>query len=76
MAPGRIRLELVRIRRQIRRAAELQGDVRAILDQANKDHQRCMRELKMVKNGLLRDELRGFAARVQAEGRAVRERRL
>ena len=40
MAPGRIRLELVRIRREIKRARELQGDATAMLKQASKDHQR------------------------------------
>lgn len=74
MAPGRIRLELVRIRREIRRAAEMQGDVTRILDQASKDHQRVMRELAWVKNQLLRRELLELGNRVQQEGRSIRAR--
>lgn len=72
MAPGRIRLELVRIRREIRRAAEMQGNVSRILDQASKDHQRVMRELAWVKNQLLRQELLELARRVQQEGAFLR----
>ncbi len=74
MAPGRIRLELVRIRREVRRAAELQGDATRLLDQASKDHERVVRELKLVKNALLRQELQQLACRVQEEGRSLRAR--
>ena len=75
MAPGRVRLELVRIRREIRRAAEGHAHANAILDQASRDHRRVMRELKTVKNKLVRQELLDMAAKVQEEGRLTRQER-
>lgn len=75
MAPGRIRLELIRIQREIRRAAELQTNVTDMLDRASEDHKRVMRELAMVKNKQLRDELLELAHRIQLEGQAIRESR-
>jgi hypothetical protein len=73
VAPGRIRLELIRIQREIRRAAELQDNVRAVLDRASEDHKRVMRELGFVKNKHLRDELLELAHRIQLEGQTIRE---
>jgi hypothetical protein len=70
-----MRLELVRIRRKIRRAAEGHRGAEAILDQASKDHQRVVRELSTVKNKLVREELLDLAAKVQEEGRLIRESR-
>ena len=75
MAPGRIRLELVRIQREIKRARELGDEATAVLKRASEDHKRVIRELTMVKNQLLRDELLEFASRVQQEGIAARARR-
>ena len=75
MAPGRMRLELVRIRREIRRAAEGHAHATAILDQASKDHKRVVRELSTVKNKLVRQELLDLAAKVQEEGRLTRQSR-
>ena len=72
MAPGRIRLELIRIRREIKRARGLQADATGILKQASKDHERVVRELTMVKNKLLRAELLELASRVQQEGITAR----
>ncbi|MGH2753810.1 MAG: hypothetical protein ACRDLB_05195 [Actinomycetota bacterium] len=73
MAPGRMRVELVRIRREIRRAADGHREAKAILDQASRDHQRVMRELATVKNKNLRQELLELAAKVQEEGRLTRQ---
>ena len=72
MAPGRIRLELVRIQREIKRARELGDEATVILKQASDDHKRVVRELSMVKNNLIHAELLEFASRVQQEGIAAR----
>ena len=75
MAPGRIRLELVRIQREIKRAQELGAEATAVLRRASDDHKRVVRELSMVKNNLLHAELLEFANRVQQEGIAARKPR-
>ena len=72
MAPGRIRLELVRIQREVMRARQLGEEATEVLRRASEDHKRVIRELTMVKNQLLRDELLEFANRVQREGIAAR----
>ena len=75
MAPGRIRLELVRIQREIMRARQLGEEATEVLRRASEDHKRVIRELTTVKNQLLRDELLELANRVQQEGIAARKLR-
>ena len=72
MAPGRIRLELVRIQREIKRARQLGDEATEVLRRASEDHKRVVRELTMVKNQLPHDELLEFANRVQKEGISAR----
>lgn len=71
-ASGALRIELVRIRREIKRAAEMRGEAAKLLDQASKDHQRVVRQLSTVRNPLLRAELTELAARVRQDGLTVR----
>ena len=73
MASGRIRLELVRIQREIKRARQLGDEATEVLRRASEDHKRVIRELTTVKNQLLRDELLEFVNRVQQEGIAARK---
>lgn len=75
MVPGRIRLELVRIQREIKRARELGDEATDVLKRASEDHKRVVRELSMVKNNLLHAELLEFANRVQKEGVNARKLR-